>query len=441
MTISSEKVETPIFTPDPVADAVADFKAGKPVVVLDAIDRENEGDLIMAAEHATKEWLAFFIRYTSGYLCAPMTAQRAIDLDLPLMVPRTQDSLRTAYTISVDAADKVSTGISAADRALTLTVLADPDRGPADLIRPGHILPLRALDGGVRVRPGHTEATVDLCQLADLQPVGVIGELVCDNGDMQRGPDCRAFADKHSLKLITIEDLVAYLEANPDQALPAGIEATVKGAEPKPTVTIKRVAEASLPTEQGRFTAHSYTDGCGYDYIALTMGEIDSEERVLTRVHSECLTGDALRSVKCDCGPQLQSAMGAVAERGRGLVLYVRGHEGRGIGLPAKIAAYSLQDRGYDTVEANEHLGLPADARTYDAAVAVLDDLGITSVELLTNNPAKVEALQNAGLDVTRTPTLVARCSDNTKYLDIKETKMGHMIDSSLTKTATGEQQ
>lgn len=438
--MTSKPLGETIFTPDSVADAVADFKAGKPVVVLDAIDRENEGDLIMAAEHATKEWLAFFIRYTSGYLCAPMTAQRAIDLDLPLMVPRTQDSLRTAYTISVDAAEKVSTGISAADRALTLNVLADPERGPADLIRPGHILPLRALDGGVRVRPGHTEATVDLCQLAQLQPVGVIGELVCDNGDMQRGPDCRAFADEHLLKLITIEDLVAYLKEHPDATLPAHVVPTAKGAEPKPTVTVKRVATANLPTEQGKFVAHAYTDGCGYDYIALTMGEVGSGDKVLTRVHSECLTGDALRSVKCDCGPQLQSAMGAVAERGRGVVLYVRGHEGRGIGLPAKIAAYSLQDQGFDTVEANEHLGLPADGRTYDVAVAVLSDLGITSVELLTNNPAKVQSLQDAGLDVTRVPTVVARCRENTNYLDIKEAKMGHMIDAPLAQTVKGEQ-
>lgn len=409
------------FSSDSIAEAIADLKAGKPVVVLDAIDRENEGDLIMAAEHATKEWLAFLIRYTSGYLCAPMTAQRAIDLDLPLMVPKTQDSFKTAYTISVDAAEKVSTGISASDRALTLNILADPNRGPADLIRPGHVLPLRALDGGVRSRPGHTEATLDLCRLAGLQPVGVLGELVCDNGDMQRGPDCREFADKHDLKLITIEDLIAYLNAQDGQTASADLDL-------QPTVSVKHVATANLPTAHGQFRAHSYTDGCGYDYVALVAGDVSTPEPVLTRVHSECLTGDALGSVKCDCGAQLRSAMSAVAERDRGVVLYVRGHEGRGIGLPAKIAAYSLQDQGMDTVAANEHLGLPADARTYDAAAAILSDLQISAVELMTNNPKKVEALRSAGLTVSRTPTIVARTPENTDYLDVKAARLGHMI-------------
>lgn len=403
---------------DTIADAVADFAAGKPVIVMDDPGRENEGDLIMAAEHATPEWLGFLVRYGSGLICAPLTDARADALNLPTMVARNQDSFRTNYTVTVDAATGISTGISATDRARTLNLLADPRSTPQTFVRPGHIVPLRARAGGVLVRGGHTEASLDLCRLAGLTEAGVLVELVHDNGEMQRGPDCREFADRHGLKIITIGDLQTHLRS---QGHPAVI------TEPN-SLTVGAVAK--LPTEFGEFTAHAFTAPGGIDHIALVRGDISGDAPVLTRVHSECLTGDAFGSTRCDCGPQLQSAMRAIAERGRGMVLYLRDHEGRGIGLAGKMAAYQLQDSGLDTVDANVHLGYPVDARSYRVAAEMLQHLEVSSVKLLTNNPDKVQALTDAGVVVARQSAAVSPGHENRRYIQTKIDRMGHMIPS-----------
>lgn len=399
----------PAFAEDPIERAVADIAAGKPVVVLDAVDRENEGDLIMAAEHATPEWVGFFVRYGSGLICAPLTAERADFLALPEMVARNQDSLRTCYTVTVDAAKGTTTGISAADRSRTLQLLAALDATGEDFNRPGHVLPLRARPGGVLERPGHTEAAVDLCALAGGTPAGVIVELVHDDGSMRRGIECREFADAHGLALITVESLRAHL------------------AERMPLV--RPGATSSLPTDAGTFTAQVFTTTAGVEHVLLTMGDVTGEDAVLTRVHSECLTGDALGSRRCDCGPQLQSSLRAIAERGCGAVAYLRDHEGRGVGLAAKIAAYALQDSGADTVEANQRLGLPVDARSYADAAAMLQHAGVQSVVLLTNNPAKMHGLEAAGMRVAGCrPSVVAVTPENYQYLKTKVERMGHSI-------------
>jgi 3,4-dihydroxy 2-butanone 4-phosphate synthase/GTP cyclohydrolase II len=403
---------------DPVEVAVAEIAAGRPVIVLDAADREDEGDLVMAAEHMTPAWMAFFVRHGTGYVCVPMEPGRADRLGLPLMVARGEESMGTAFTVTADAREGVGTGISAADRALTTRLLADEATTAADLVRPGHLAPLRARAGGVLERPGHTEAAVDLARLAGCAPVGVIVELVEDDGSMRRAPSCRALADEHGLVVVTIEDLVAYL----------GGGRRAGGVEPRPGT--ERAATTRLPTAAGEFTAHGYRDAAGAEHVALVVGDVAAPGApVLVRVHSECLTGDVLGSRRCDCGPQLEASLHAVQAAGRGVVVYLRGHEGRGIGLVAKLQAYALQDGGRDTVDANLDLGLPVDARDYAVAAEVLADLGVGSVRLLTNNPAKVEGLRRHGVRVDGTEALlVAATSDSEGYLRTKRERMGHHL-------------
>lgn len=407
-----------------VEEALDALRAGRPVLVADSPDRENEADVILAAQSATPEWVAWTIRHSSGYLCAPMPAARADALDLPLMVPHSQDPRRTAYTVTVDAATGVTTGISAADRARTLRVLADPASGRGDLIRPGHVLPLRAVPGGVLHRAGHTEAAVDLCRLAGLEPVGAIAELVDDDGSMTRLPAAAALAEAEGLVLLTIEDIVAWRLEHGDTA-PAAT-----GADGAPTAArVHATHTAYLPTRHGDFRIHGYRDlRTGDEHLALVPSAGLADTPVV-RVHSECLTGDAFGSARCDCGPQLDAALRLAAEQG-GAVVYLRGHEGRGIGLLAKVAAYALQDDGRDTVEANLDLGWPADRREYGAAAAILADLGATRVRLLTNNPAKVHGLRAHGIDVASVQGLeVGRTPHNEAYLRTKAQSMGHHLD------------
>ncbi len=403
---------------DRVEDAIADIAAGRAVVVVDDEDRENEGDLVFAASKATPELLAFTIRHSSGVICAPMPGEMLDRLEIPLMTPHNKDRLRTAYTISVDARDGVTTGISAADRAHTVRTLADSATEPWEITRPGHVFPLRYREGGVLVRRGHTEAAVDLARLAGLTPAGVLVEVVNDDGTMKRGHDLRRFADEHGLRLISIEQLVHYRRR---------VESHVQ-----------RVAETRLPTRHGDFTAIGYRITVdGSEHVALVYGDpagLRDGEPVLTRVHSECLTGDVFASVRCDCGPQLNEAMDLIVKEGRGVVIYLRGHEGRGIGLLAKLQAYQLQDGGRDTVDANLDLGLPADARHYGAATQILKDLGVGSVRLLTNNPAKTSSLESYGVAVAERVPMTPRPNDhNLAYLITKRDRMGHVLPDVLT--------
>ncbi|MFG3341389.1 bifunctional 3,4-dihydroxy-2-butanone-4-phosphate synthase/GTP cyclohydrolase II [Glycomyces sp. NPDC048151] len=395
---------------DSIEDAVAAIKAGKPVIVADDTDRENEGDIVFAAEDATTELLAFTVRYTGGYICVAMPSATADRLDLPPAHHTNQDYKGTAFAVSVDARKGVTTGISAADRAQTIRVLAAPETIATDLNRPGHVVPLRAKDGGVLVRRGHTEAAVDLTRLAGKQPVGAISEMVNDDGSMMRLPELRAFADQHNLVLITVADLAEWRQRN--------------------EVHVKRLAEARLPLEAGQFTAIGYRAVFdGNEHVALVKGDIGNGEDVLVRVHSECLTGDAFGSLRCDCGPQLQAALRAVEAEGRGVVLYMRGHEGRGIGLVHKLQAYQLQDQGRDTVDANLELGLPADARDWAIGAQILEDLGIKSMRLLTNNPDKRAGIEGHGLEVIDRVALPTYATpDNLAYLTTKRDRMGHLL-------------
>ncbi|RYC13667.1 bifunctional 3,4-dihydroxy-2-butanone-4-phosphate synthase/GTP cyclohydrolase II [Nocardioides zhouii] len=393
---------------DSVERAIEDIAAGKAVVVVDDEDRENEGDIIFAAAKATPELMAFTIRHSSGVICVPMPGDMLERLEIPLMTPHNKDKLRTAYTISVDARDGVSTGISAADRAHTARTLADSATEPWELTRPGHVFPLRYREGGVLVRRGHTEAAVDLARLAGLTPAGVLVEVVNDDGTMKRGPELREFADEHGLAMISIEDLVRYRRRHGRHVV--------------------RVAETRLPTRHGEFTAYGYRITIdGSEHVALVHGDISGDEPVLTRVHSECLTGDVFGSERCDCGPQLDEALARVVAEGRGVVVYLRGHEGRGIGLLAKLQAYELQDGGRDTVDANLDLGLPADARHYGTATQVLRDLGVSSVRLMTNNPDKSTSLADFGIHVAEQVPLTPHPNDhNLTYLLTKRDRMGH---------------
>ena len=399
---------TPHVRLDLVEDAIADIAAGKAVVVVDDEDRENEGDLVFAASKSTPELMAFTIRYSSGVICAPMTAQTLDRLGIPLMTPHNRDRHRTAYTVSVDARDGVTTGISAADRSHTVRVLNDSATEPYEITQPGHVFPLRYAEGGVLVRPGHTEAAVDLARLAGLPPAGVISEVVNDDGTMKRGPELRRFADEHGLKMISIADLIHYRRKHENH--------------------VERVAETRLPTTHGQFTAFGYRISVDdSEHIALVHGDLGDGTDVLTRVHSECLTGDVFGSHRCDCGPQLDEALARVVAEGRGVVVYLRGHEGRGIGLVAKLQAYQLQDGGRDTVDANLDLGLPADARHYGAATQILRDLGVRSVRLLTNNPAKSSGLEEYGVAVSERVRLTPHPNDhNLAYLLTKRDRMGH---------------
>jgi len=392
--------------------AIADIAAGRPVIVVDDEDRENEGDLIFAAEKATPELVAFMVRYTSGYICVPMTEAEADRLDLPPMFHTNQDKRGTAYAVTVDAREGVTTGISAADRARTIRLLASADTQPTDLSRPGHVVPLRAKAGGVLRRPGHTEASIDLAELAGLRPAGVLCEMVNDDGTMQRRPDLERFSIEHNLALITIADLVAYRRHRETQ--------------------VQRIVETRLPTEHGDFTAVGYrAEVDGGEHVALVYGDLGDGADVLVRVHSECLTGDVFGSKRCDCGPQLDAALERVAAVGRGVVLYMRGHEGRGIGLLHKLQAYQLQDRGFDTVDANLELGLPADARDYGTGAQILYDLGVRSMRLLTNNPAKRAGLEGYGLTITGRESLPVRLHpENVRYLRTKRDRMGHLFEA-----------
>ncbi|EIC08944.1 GTP cyclohydrolase-2 [Microbacterium laevaniformans OR221] len=404
-----------------IPEALEALRAGRPVIVADDENRENEGDIILSAQLATPEWLAWTIRWSSGFICAPMPAEWADRLDLPPMVAVNEDARGTAYTVSVDAADRVSTGISATDRSHTLNVLADPASVPSSVIRPGHILPLRAVDGGVRERAGHTEAGVELMRLAGLQPVAAIGEVVAEDGSMMRLPGLMEMGAREGVAVITIEQLIAYLDEVEPVAAPAA-----QAAAQKRRVSLR--AEATVPTSHGTFRFLAYKDRVtGTDHIAVVSGDL-TEEAPLVRVHSECLTGEAFGSQKCECGPQLDAALERIDKDG-GVVIYMRGHEGRGIGLINKLRAYSLQERGLDTVDANLALGLPADARDYAAAGGILADLGVDSIRLLTNNSDKVKQLRELGLDIVeQVPLLVGVGANNHQYLATKRDRMGHII-------------
>lgn len=399
---------------DPVELAIAEIAAGRPVVVVDDENRENEGDIVFAAELATPELVAFAMNECRGLVCVPMTGADLDRLRLQQMVERNTESHGTAFTVSVDAKTGITTGISAADRAHTMRLLADPTSVADDFARPGHIFPLRAKDGGVFTRNGHTEAGPDLCRLAGLRPVAAICEIANADGTMARLPELVPFARRHGLAIISIEDLIAYRQ--------------------RTERTVTRAAVTALPTAHGEFTALGYrSEPDGVEHIALVAGGLDADGRlpggedVLVRVHSECLTGDVFGSLRCDCGPQLEASLERISAEGRGVVLYLRGHEGRGIGLLHKLRAYQLQEAGHDTVDANLELGLPADARDYAAAARMLDDLGVRSLRLLTNNPAKGAALEEQGLKVTgREPVRTPAGEHNLRYLRTKRDRMGH---------------
>jgi 3,4-dihydroxy 2-butanone 4-phosphate synthase/GTP cyclohydrolase II len=395
---------------DPVEAALAALVAGRAIVVVDDEDRENEGDLIFAAGAATAELVGFMIRHTSGYICVAMSGADLDRLGLPPMTAVNEDRKGTAYAVSVDARDVESTGISATDRARTIKVLSDSATEPWELTRPGHVMPLRAVPGGVLRRAGHTEAAVDLARMAGLSPAGALCELVNDDGTMMRALECRAFADRHGLVMISIADLIRFRRRTES--------------------LVQRVAETRLPTEFGDFTAFGYSsDTDDSEHIALVAGEIGDGMDILVRVHSECLTGDVFGSFRCDCGPQLHAARRKVAEEGRGVVLYVKGHEGRGIGLLHKLRAYTLQDQGHDTVDANLELGLPADARDYGTGAQILADLGVHSMRLLTNNPAKRAGLEGYGLTIVeRVPLEIHPNPHNQVYLQTKADRMGHVL-------------
>jgi len=392
---------------DSIERAIEDFRQGKAIVVVDDEDRENEGDIIFSASKATPELMAFLVRYSSGLVCAPITGEILDRLAIPLMTPHNREKMRTAYTISIDARDGITTGISAADRARTCRVLADSATEPFELNQPGHIIPLRAKPGGVLERAGHTEAAVDFARLAGLTPAGVIGEVLNDDGTLMRAPELREFADEHGIALVSIEDLQVYRRLHESQ--------------------VERLATTRLPTEFGTFTAHGYRDVIeGSEHIALVCGDPGTED-VLTRIHSECLTGDVFGSRRCDCGPQLELSMTEITTAGAGIVVYLRGHEGRGIGLLHKLQAYALQDAGTDTVDANLQLGFGEDERDYAAGAQILRDLGVTSARLLTNNPDKTIALEAYGVKISeRLPLRIAPNEDSLRYLQTKAERMGH---------------
>ncbi|GER23485.1 GTP cyclohydrolase-2 [Zafaria cholistanensis] len=412
---------------DPIEDAIAAIAAGRPVVVVDDEDRENEGDIVFAAEFATPELMGWTVRYTSGVICCPMPGNRADALGLPPMVTDNQDAKGTAYTVSCDAAAGVTTGISGADRATTARLLADPGSNSAHITRPGHIFPLRSVEGGVLARRGHTEASVDLCRLAGLEPVGVIAELVHDDGTMMRLPALREFASQWEIPLVSIEDLAAHLA-----------DAGALAPEPTAPAAVLGGPVVQLPTAHGTFAVQAWTDrASGDEHFTLSMPSVHASP--LVRLHSECLTGDIFGSYRCDCGEQLDSALRAIAAEG-GTVVYLRGHEGRGIGLANKIRAYALQDGGADTVEANEQLGLPVDARRYDAAAAILHSLGLERIRLITNNPLKSRWLQQAGIEVAGViSSAIDARPENERYLRTKVDRMSHSIDPAAFGAGTPE--
>jgi len=395
-----------------IEDAIAAIGAGEMVIVVDDADRENEGDLVMAAEYATPDKIAFFLNHTSGVICIPLTGDRLDALDLPPMVQENTESQRTAFTVSVDYRHGTTTGISAGDRAATVAALIDPATRPADLARPGHTFPLRYREGGVLKRGGHTEATVDLARMAGLYPAGVLCEIVSeDKTGMARLPELERFAKKHGLLLISIADVIRYRRQREK--------------------LVKRVGEARIPTAWGDFTCYAYDSLLdGETHLALVKGAVQGEDNVLVRVHSECLTGDVFGSLRCDCGPQLEAALRQVDADGLGVVVYLRGHEGRGIGIGHKLRAYSLQEQGLDTLDANLELGFPVDSREYGIGAQILVDLGITTMRLLTNNPAKYGGLEGFGLEIVeRVPLQSIPNPENIAYLRTKKTRMGHLLE------------
>jgi 3,4-dihydroxy 2-butanone 4-phosphate synthase/GTP cyclohydrolase II len=396
-----------------VEAALAAIVAGKFVVVADSVDRENEGDLILAAEKATPAAVAFLVRHTSGIVCVPLPGERLRELGLPLMVAENTESQGTAFTVSVDLKLGTTTGISAADRATTICGLANPSALAIDFLRPGHVFPLRASEGGVLKRPGHTEAAVDLARLAGLQPAGVLCEIVNDDGTMTRGAALKAFAERHELVFLTVADLIAYRRSRER--------------------IIERTAQARLPTAHGTFRVYVYRSKLDEsEHVAIIKGEVAGHANVLVRVHSECFTGNILGSTRCDCGQQLELALACIEQEGAGVVVYLRGHEGRGIGLTSKVHAYALQDMGLDTVEANEELGLPVDSRSYDIGAQILADLGLTTIRLMSNNPATFTQL--AGYDLTiveRVPLVTVPNLENAFYLRTKQEKLGHLLNLS----------
>lgn len=395
----------------PIPEIIDVVESGGMVIMVDDEDRENEGDLIVAAEKVTPSQIGFILRHTSGIICMPVMGERLDELELPMMVARNTDVRRTAFTVSIDARDGTTTGISADDRWKTIQAVVDPGTTPDDLARPGHLYPLRYEPGGVLRRAGHTEAAVDLAELAGLYPAGVLAEVMNDDGSVARLPDLERFADEHGLLIGTIADLIAHRR--------------------RTEKLIERVVEARIPTDYGTFTAvgfRSLVDD--RQHIALVMGDIGDGENVLTRVHSECLTGDVFGSLRCDCGDQLDTALARIGAEGRGVVLYIRGHEGRGIGLLHKLAAYRLQDEGLDTVDANVNLGLPVDARDYGIGAQILFDLGVRSMRLMTNNPTKRVGIEGYGLSIIGTvPLSVEPNEENESYLRTKAARLGHDID------------
>jgi 3,4-dihydroxy 2-butanone 4-phosphate synthase/GTP cyclohydrolase II len=393
-----------------IENAIEAIGRGEIVIVVDDADRENEGDLIIAAEKMTPQAMGFMVRHTSGVICMPMLGEHLDELQVPLMVANNTEHNRTAFTVSVDARNGVTTGISAADRAVTVHTLIDPATRPDDLVRPGHIFPLRYREGGVLKRAGHTEAAVDLARLAGCKPAGVLAEVVNDDGTMARLPQLERFAATHELQLISIADLIRFRRHREK--------------------LVRRVSEARIPTKHGGFTAYVFESLLDRtEHMAFVRGEVAGKPRVLVRVHSECLTGDVFGSLRCDCGRQLDLALGQIAEEGEGVVVYLRGHEGRGIGLGHKLRAYSLQDEGRDTVEANVELGFPVDSREYGIGSQILVDLGITTMRLMTNNPAKYGGIEGYGLEIVERVPLQARPTDeNISYLRTKQDKLGHEL-------------
>jgi 3,4-dihydroxy 2-butanone 4-phosphate synthase/GTP cyclohydrolase II len=396
---------------DDIEAALKQFAAGKSLVVVDDEGRENEADLILAAELATVESIGFMVRHTSGVICVPMYGNDLNRLNIPPMTLFNEDTKQTAFTVSVDASEGVTTGISAADRTKTIHVLADSESKPTDLRRPGHIFPLRAVEGGVLRRAGHTEAAVDLAVLANLKPVGVLCELVHDDGSMMRAEAARKFADENDLLMISIADLISYRRANEKH--------------------VECISSAQLPTAFGDFTAHVYRSKLdNSEHLALVKGDLKDGANILVRVHSECETGDIFGSLRCDCGPQLHAALEAINAAGQGVLVYMHGHEGRGIGLANKLKAYQLQDEGMDTVEANLAQGLPVDSRDYGTGAQILFDLGVRSMRLLTNNPAKRAGLVGFGLEIVdRVGLQISPNAHNADYLATKRERMGHALD------------
>jgi len=392
-----------------ITEAVQDVKAGKFIIVVDDESRENEGDLVIAAEKVTPEAINFMAKHARGLICIAMTGDRLDELNIPMMVQDNTSKFSSPFTVSVEAKHRVSTGISAHDRSATIKALLDPATKPEDISRPGHMFPLRARDGGVLVRAGHTEASVDLARAAGLYPAGVICEIMNEDGTMARLPELEAMADKYSIKIVSVAQIIAHRRRHEKLIL--------------------KVAEAKLPTRYGDFLAIAYRSAIDPDeHVALVKGELNGDKPVLVRVHSECLTGDVFHSLRCDCGEQIDLAMKAIAEEGRGIFLYMR-QEGRGIGLHNKIRAYALQDQGLDTVEANEALGFASDIRDYGIGAQILADLGVRNIRLLTNNPRKVIGLEGYGLKVVETVPIVCKPNpQNVKYLETKRKKMGHLI-------------